>query len=114
MKTQRILCILPVLLFLFALRGFSEGTSAPNTPLVLPSREAIATMTEQQKQALVQQMKDRVEYIRTMDKSQLTREERKALRSELKTMRKEARYVTGVYISVGALIIIILLLIIIL
>ena len=68
-------------------------------------------MTEEQKQALVQQIKDRVEYIKAMDKSQLTKDERKALRTELKSMKKESRQVTGVYISVGALIIIILLLI---
>jgi hypothetical protein len=49
-----------------------------------------------------------------MDKSSLTKEEKKSLRTELRAMKKESRAVTGVYISVGALIIIILLLIIIL
>jgi uncharacterized protein (UPF0335 family) len=47
----------------------------------------------------------------------MTREERKALRMELKHMNKEAKsmgYTSGIYISVGALIIIILLLILIL
>ena len=114
MKTRIIGFLLPALLFLFTLRGLCAGNNTAGSPLALPSKEEIATMTEDQKQALVQQMKDRVEYIRAMDKSQLTKDERKALRTEVKSYRKEARAVTGVYISVGALIIIILLLIIIL
>ena len=113
MKTRKITLLLPVLLFFFTLRGVCGGTNSAGSPLTLPSKEEISTMTEEQKQALVQQIKDRVEYIKAMDKSQLTRDERKALRTELRSMKKEARAVTGVYISVGALIIIILLLIII-
>lgn len=114
MKHLKILFYLPALLLFFSLRGLSEGSTNVGTPLDLPSRDAVATMTEAQKAALVQQMKDRVEEIKAMDKSQLTKEDRKELRTELKNMKKESRYVTGVYISVGALIIIILLLIIIL
>jgi len=114
MKTRKILFYLPALLLFFSLRGLSAGTISTGTALNLPSKEVIANMTEEQKQALIQQMKDRVEEIKSMDKSQLTKEERKALRTELKDMKKEARAVTGVYISIGALIIIILLLIIIL
>jgi len=113
MKTRKIIFFLPALLFFFSLRGLSEGINTASTPVNLPSKEVIATMTEEQKQALVQQMKDRVEYIKAMDKSSLSKDEKKALRSELKAMKKESRAVTGVYISVGALIIIILLLIII-
>ena len=113
MKTRKLMILLPALFFFFTLRGLGEGINDGSTPVTLPSKQEIGTMTEEQKQALVQQIKDRVEYIKTMDKSQLTRDERKALRTELKSMKKEARAVTGVYISVGALIIIILLLIII-
>ncbi|HEY4336776.1 MAG TPA: hypothetical protein VGM89_12785 [Puia sp.] len=114
MKTRKIIFLLPVLFFFFSLRGLSEGINDASARVNLPSKQEIATMTEDQKKALVQQMKDRAEYIKAMDKSSLTKEDRKALRTELKSMRKEARAVTGVYISVGALIIIILLLIIIL
>jgi hypothetical protein len=114
MKTLRIIFLLPALLFFFTLRGLSENANNACSPLTLPSKEEISTMTEEQKQALVQQMKDRVAYIKEMDKSQLTKDERRALRTELKSMKKESRAVTEVYISVGALIIIILLLIIIL
>ena len=114
MKTRKIIFLLPALFFFFSLRGLSEGINNAGTPMNLPSKEVIATMTEEQKQALIQQMKDRVEYIKAMDKSSMTKEEKKALRSELRAMKKESRAVTGVYISIGALIIIILLLIIIL
>jgi uncharacterized protein YbjQ (UPF0145 family) len=106
---------LSIFFLAFTLRGFCAPVAAlPETP----NREAIANMTEAQKEARMQAMKERVNEIKVMDKSTLTREERKALRTELKQMNKEARAmgrhaVTGVYISVGALIIIILLLIII-
>ncbi len=57
----------------------------------------------------------RVEEIRKMDKSNLTRDEKKALRKELREMKDKARAMSGgVYLSVGAIIIIILLLILIL
>jgi hypothetical protein len=105
---------LPVLFFFFSLRALSAPLPAGSTAIDLPSKEAVANMTAEQKEALVEQMKERVDYIKAMDKSQLTKDERKALRAELKDMKKETRVVTGVYISVGALIIIILLLIIIL
>lgn len=114
MKTRKFFFYLPALFLFFSLRGLSEGISTTGSPLDLPSKEAIANMSDAQKQALIQQMKDRVDEIKAMDKSQLTKEERKELRTELKAMKKESRAVTGVYISVGALIIIILLLIIIL
>ncbi|HET7818813.1 MAG TPA: hypothetical protein VFL70_05855 [Bacteroidia bacterium] len=57
----------------------------------------------------------RVNEINTMDKSQLSRKERKELREEVKSIDKKLRAShQGVYISVGGLIIIILLLIILL
>ncbi|MFN0293742.1 hypothetical protein [Pedobacter helvus] len=57
----------------------------------------------------------RVDEIKAMDKSKLTREEKKELRKELKEMKKKANSMSGgVYLSVGAIIIIILLLILIL
>jgi hypothetical protein len=50
-----------------------------------------------------------------MDKSSLSRSERKALKKELRNMNKESKEMKGgVYLSVGAIIIIILLLILIL
>jgi len=62
-----------------------------------------------------QQLVQRLKEIRAMDKSELTREERKALRKEVKAIKNElAANHKGVYLSVGAIIIIVLLLILIL
>jgi hypothetical protein len=92
--------------------------SVPATGVIakIPSHEAIANMSKEQKEARMLVMKERVKEIKAMDKSKLTKQERKALRMELRGMNKEARAMgyNGVYISVGALIIIILLLILIL
>lgn len=67
-------------------------------------------MTENQKIRL-SEITSRVEEIKSMDRSELSREERKALKNELQDMKKEAKAMSGgVYLSVGAIIIIILLL----
>jgi hypothetical protein len=73
----------------------------------------VENMTEQQKEARVLQMKQRVMEIKNMDKSALTKIEKKRLRNELKDMNQEARALGsgGVYISLAGLIIIVLLLI---
>lgn len=66
-------------------------------------------------QAELTNIMNRVEQIRAMDKSHLNKAERKALRSELKDMKKRANGLNqGVYLSVGAIIIILLVLILIL
>jgi len=71
-------------------------------------------MTAEQKIQL-KRITDRVEEIKAMDKSDLSKDEKKALRKELKELKQEARAMGGgVYLSVGAIIIIILLLILIL
>jgi hypothetical protein len=80
-----------------------------------PAKEAVAIMTEEQKATRLQEIKSRVQEIKAMDFSTLSKEDRKAVRKELKEMRKEARAIGGgVYLSVGAIIIIILVLILIL
>ncbi|MDQ3552123.1 MAG: hypothetical protein M3413_11390, partial [Bacteroidota bacterium] len=57
--------------------------------------------------------KRRVVEIKGIDRSKLTKQERKDLRAELKEMNNEAKAIQGrgVYLSVGAIIIVILLLI---
>jgi len=58
-----------------------------------------------------QQLLQRLQDIKSMNKSELTRTEKKELRNEVKEIRKEARTISGgVYLSAGAIIIIILLL----
>ncbi len=62
----------------------------------------------------LERLSNRVEEIRLMDKSQLSREEKKALRKELKEIKREVAFLErGVYLSVGAIIIILLVILII-
>ncbi|HJS01496.1 MAG TPA: hypothetical protein VJ780_11225 [Flavobacterium sp.] len=62
--------------------------------------------------AEVQTMLNRLNEIKEMDKSNLSTAEKKELRKEVKTIKKDLKSMgRGVYLSVGAIIIIILLLI---
>ena len=57
----------------------------------------------------------RLDEIKNMDKSTLTREQRKELRKEVREIKKDLRATgNGIYLSIGAIIIIILLLILVL
>jgi hypothetical protein len=90
--------------------------------LVLPEMSMAANnhptpATEQVKvdNPRAQQLVRRLEEIRAVDRSTLTKSERKALRKEVKDIKKEMKGISGgVYLSVGAIIIVILLLILIL
>lgn len=54
----------------------------------------------------------RLEYIKGLDKSEMTRLEKKSIRKEVVEIKKEMKVMSGgVYLSVGAIIIVILLLI---
>jgi protein-disulfide isomerase len=62
--------------------------------------------------ARISDLTRRVEEIKNMDKSDLSRTQRKALRNELLDIKKEVKATNGgVYLSVGAIIIILLVLI---
>ena len=57
-------------------------------------------------------LNNRLEEIRAIDKSKLAPEEKKALRREVRTLKKELAAISGgIYLSVGAIILIALLLI---
>jgi uncharacterized protein (DUF885 family) len=91
------------------------NTSAAITYDKRPKKEKVADMTEEQKRARLEEMKSRVNEIKAIDRSTLTKADRKALKKELREMNKEARIMKGgIYLSVGAIIIIILVLILIL
>ncbi|MBB5620003.1 hypothetical protein HDE69_001041 [Pedobacter cryoconitis] len=91
---------------------FIVGLSV-NTVSAATVKDKVEMTTEQKVQ--LERITNRVEEIKAMDKSNLSRAEKKELRKELRTMKKEARAIGGgVYLSVGAIIIIILLLILIL
>lgn len=92
------------------------AASAADFDRSIPTKDEVAAMTEEQKTARVEAIKDRVQEIKSMNRSQLSKEDRKELRQELRTMEKQAQAMGsgGVYLSVGAIIIIILVLILIL
>ncbi len=96
---------------LIAVMVFTGTTSFANEV----SKSAMP-MTEAQKNVRLQEISKRVEFIREMDKSQLSRKDRKELRKEVKAMKAEAKTLAGggVYLSVGAILIVILVLILIL
>lgn len=81
----------------------SAATTSETTPISKPMTETEAKTLEL-----------RLNEINGLDKSSLNHTQKKALRSEVKTIEKQLRSGGGVYISVGAIIIIILLLIILL
>lgn len=82
---------------------FANDGKAPKTELTAAQKAELARIIS------------RVDEIKAMDKSNLTKVERKALRNEVKEMKKRANGLnSGVYLSVGAIIIILLVLILIL
>jgi negative regulator of replication initiation len=93
---------------------FTLAISANTVSAAEKADKAKTEMTTEQKIEL-KRITDRVEEIRAMDKSELSRDQKKALKTELKGLKKQANAMGGgVYLSVGAIIIIILLLILIL
>lgn len=65
--------------------------------------------------AEAQKLISRLEEIKAMDKSTLTKPEKKKLRKEVRTINKSLRVVNGgIYVSVGAIILVALLLVILL
>lgn len=107
---MRIKTTLFALTMLFLL-SFSANSASFSTVATKPPSETNNELTEEQK-ARLEAIQNRVEEIKAMDRSTLTKAEKKALKKELKDMKKEAKAIRGgVYLSVGAIIIIILLLI---
>jgi len=107
MKIKSTLLALAMLFLLVTGSKAANVVALPNHPSTTKNNE----LTEEQK-ARLEAIKTRVEEIKAMDKSALTKAERKALKSELIDMKKEAKAMGGgIYLSVGAIIIIILLLI---
>ena len=75
----------------------------------------VASATVKKDQPLTeQQITNRVDEIRDMDKSNLTREQKRVLRTELRTMKTQANAISngGIYLSITAILVIILLLLI--
>jgi hypothetical protein len=103
MKLKKTISILLLALSLGAVvPAFSADITAP------------AAANSSNNDAHASQLLSRLEEIRNMDKSNLTTSEKRALRKEVKEMKKEVRRDRGgsvIYLSLGAVIIIVLLLI---
>lgn len=95
---------------------FFVSLSSVSTPLLAVEKDAIVTATPiKEVPADVTKLLSRLEEIKVIDKTTLTRTDKKLLRKEVRAIKselKEKRH--GVYLSVGAFIIIILLLVILL
>jgi len=106
--------ILTSMLFLIAFNSHAANSTDKKDDETMKAK--IAAMTEQQKEARYEEIKARIEEIKNMDKSTLTKAERKDFKNELRGMQKEAKALGrgGVYISLAGIIIIILVLILIL
>jgi hypothetical protein len=77
-----------------------------------PSVNAAPVVDPVEQKAEVQRLQNRLDEIKTIDKSKLSKEEKKALRGEVKQIKKEMKAISGgVYLSVGAIILIALLII---
>ena len=93
--------------------GFQSAMASggPGKKAVAEAKKELTTHQQQRLDEIIA----RVNEIKDMDKSNLSRAEKKELKTELKSMKTEARAMGGgIYLSVGAIIIIILLLILIL
>jgi cytochrome c-type biogenesis protein CcmH/NrfG len=115
MKTKIYLIATAMLLTITAFNSKAATYSDDNASKGVHT-EAVVGLTEEQKLARVEEIKLRVAEIKAMDRSNMTKAERKELKQELKGLNKEAQAMGsgGVYLSVGAIIIIILVLILVL
>ncbi|WOD45163.1 hypothetical protein [Hwangdonia lutea] len=85
----------------------------PNTVMAADKNPKNITAKTHEMPPEVKVMIDRINEIKNMDKSSLTRMQRKELRKEVRSMKKSVRASgNGIYISSGAIIIILLLIII--
>lgn len=86
-----------------------------STPIFASEKDPIIIENPKEIPVEVQSMIHRIDEIKAMDKSSLTYVQKKELRKELRTIKKELRTTNhGLYLSLGAIIIIVLLLILIL
>ncbi|HEY0743115.1 MAG TPA: hypothetical protein VGD40_16720 [Chryseosolibacter sp.] len=80
--------------------------------LATPTVNAAPVVDPIEQKEQIQRLQHRLEEIKAIDKSTLSKEEKKALRGEVKQIKKEMKAISGgVYLSVGAILLIALLII---
>ncbi len=88
---------------------FVAAMMALASPAFAVTAEPVS-LTEETPGQKIERLQKRVEEIHAMDKSKMSRAEKKALKKEAREIRDEVKALSGgVYISIGALLIIILL-----
>ncbi len=104
MTTKKFLKIAPLAILL--------AIAIPASSAIIVPDAAMANSSATTENPRAQQLLQRLEDIKSMNKSELTASEKKDLRKEVKGIKKEMKVIKGgVYLSVGAIIIVILLLI---
>lgn len=84
---------------------------AISSPAVMAATDKTPTEIAAEKEQ-VQRLQNRLEEIKAIDKSSLTKDQKKALRGEVKQIKKDMKAISGgIYLSVGAVILIVLLII---
>ncbi|WP_137401594.1 hypothetical protein [Echinicola rosea] len=92
---------------MFCFVAFSPATTA--APV---KKEKVKTELSPEEEARLAEINSRVDEIKAMDFSEMSKDEIKEVRDELRGMKKEAKKMGGgIYLSVGAIIIILLILI---
>ena len=71
----------------------SNATTAESGNTKSAKKENVVLMTKEQKAARFEAIKERVTEIKAMDKSQLSRDERRSLRHELRGLNRESHEV---------------------
>ncbi len=103
---KKLLPLIFATLILTSPLNYASGTT-------IKSDKDLAESLTPEQQARLQLITKRVQEINAIDRSQLSRQEKKSLRSELRLLKKEALGIApgGVLLTIGSLLIVILLLI---
>ena len=97
-KNSLLRTLLLIIMIAFGAPAFADVAPVTATPTESPEEH-------------VQRLERRLEEIKAIDVDKLSRHEKRELRGEVRAIKKEMKAVSGVYVSVGALLIIILLIV---
>jgi diphthamide biosynthesis methyltransferase len=90
----------------------SALANSTNEPFETLSKKEVKQMTQEESEERVLVLTERLEYLQSVENKDLDREERRAMKREVRDIEKELKaHNVGIYISGSALIIIILLII---
>ena len=104
---KKLLAGIMTALILLTINPIQSVAATEVTPTSVPATKEAVT-------AKVRLMETRLNEIDAMDKSNLSASEKKSLRKEVRGIKREIQRDSGVYVSVGALLLIIILLIVLL